>query len=117
MTSSKQSRISALPPHLQEQLRRRLSGQSRQDAIPPVERTGQLPLSFAQQRLWFLNKFAPDSSEYITPSALRLHGELDVTALGRALSGLVARHESLRTTVESVGGPGVPGVRAPVEVA
>jgi hypothetical protein len=70
MTSSKQSRISALPPHLQEQLRRRLSGQSRQDAIPPVERTGQLPLSFAQQRLWFLNKFAPDSSEYITPSAL-----------------------------------------------
>ena len=116
MTSSRQSRISALPPHLQEQLRRRLSGQSRQDAIPPVDRTGQLPLSFAQQRLWFLNKFAPDSSEYITPSALRLHGELDVAALGRALSGLVARHESLRTTFESVDGHGVQVVHPPFEV-
>ena len=72
MTSSKQSRVSALPAHLQELLRRRLSGQSEQDTIPLVERTGPLPLSFAQQRLWFLNEFEPGSSEYITPSVLRL---------------------------------------------
>ncbi|MCA1671766.1 MAG: hypothetical protein LC799_06035, partial [Actinobacteria bacterium] len=78
MTSSKQSRISALPAHLQELLHRRLSGQSEQDTIPLAERTVPLPLSFAQQRLWFLNEFDPDSSEYITPSALRLRGELDV---------------------------------------
>src|SRR5918998_2411953 len=116
MTSSKQSRVSALPTHLQELLRRRLSGQSKRDTIPLVERTGPLPLSFAQQRLWFLNEFQPDSSEYITPSVLRLRGVLDSGALARALSGLVARHESLRTTFESVAGGGLQGVHPPGEV-
>ncbi|HEY6422704.1 MAG TPA: condensation domain-containing protein, partial [Pseudonocardiaceae bacterium] len=116
MTSSRQSRMSALPAHLQELLRRRLSGQSEQDTIPPTARTSPLPLSFAQQRLWFLNKFEPGSSEYITPCALRLRGGLDVAALGRALSGLVARHESLRTTFESVDGRGVQVVHPPFEV-
>ena len=116
MTSSKQSRISALPAHLQELLYRRLSGQSERDTIPPAERTIPLPLSFAQQRLWFLNELEPGSSEYITPSALRLCGELDVGALSRALSGLVARHESLRTTFESVAGRGVQVVHPPYEV-
>jgi acyl carrier protein len=57
--------------------------------IPVVSRAGELPLSFAQQRLWFLNEFAPDSSEYITPWAWRLRGELDVAALARALRWLV----------------------------
>ncbi|MCA1681930.1 MAG: amino acid adenylation domain-containing protein, partial [Actinobacteria bacterium] len=50
-------------------------------AIPVVSRAGALPLSFAQQRLWFLNEFEPDSSEYISPLALRLRGELDIAAL------------------------------------
>ncbi|MGH3782221.1 MAG: condensation domain-containing protein, partial [Pseudonocardiaceae bacterium] len=84
--------------------------------IPVVSREGELPLSFAQQRLWFLNEFEPGSSEYVTPSALRLRGELDGGALGRALSGLVARHESLRTTFESVDGRGVQVVHRPYEV-
>ena len=84
--------------------------------IPVVSRAGELPLSFAQQRLWFLNEFAPESSEYITPSALRLCGELDVAALQRALAALVARHESLRTTFESVDGRGVQVVHPPGEV-
>ena len=84
--------------------------------IPVVSRAGELPLSFAQQRLWFLNEFAPDSSEYITPWAWRLRGELDVAALARALSALVARHESLRTTFESVDGHGVQVVHPPGEV-
>ncbi|MDQ3989490.1 MAG: condensation domain-containing protein, partial [Actinomycetota bacterium] len=84
--------------------------------IPVVSREGALPLSFAQQRLWFLNEFEPDSSEYITPLALRLRGELDVAALSRALSGLVARHESLRTTFESVQGRGVQVVHPPYAV-
>ena len=116
MTSSKHDRITALPAHLQELLQRRLSGQSEQDPIPLVERTVPLPLSFAQQRLWFLNEFDPNSGEYITPSALRLRGELDVAALSRALSGLVARHESLRTTFESVGGRGVQVIHPPYAV-
>ncbi|MGH9061692.1 MAG: condensation domain-containing protein, partial [Acidimicrobiales bacterium] len=84
--------------------------------IPVVSREGELPLSFAQQRLWFLNEFEPGSSEYVTPSALRLCGELDGGALGRVLSGLVARHESLRTTFESVDGRGVQVVHRPYEV-
>ncbi|HET9244794.1 MAG TPA: condensation domain-containing protein, partial [Xanthobacteraceae bacterium] len=75
-----------------------------------------MPLSFAQQRLWFLSEFQPDSSEYITPSVLRLCGVLDSGALARALSGLVARHESLRTTFESVEGRGVQVVHPPGEV-
>ncbi|MCA1681775.1 MAG: amino acid adenylation domain-containing protein, partial [Actinobacteria bacterium] len=61
-------------------------------------------------------EFQPDSSEYITPSALRLRGVLDGGALARALSGLVARHESLRTTFESVDGRGVQVVHPPCEV-
>ncbi|MCA1674889.1 MAG: condensation domain-containing protein, partial [Actinobacteria bacterium] len=116
MTSSRESRISALPAHLQELLRRRLSGESEQDTIPPAARTGPLPLSFAQQRLWFLDEFEPGSNEYVTPSALRLRGALDVAALVRALNALVVRHESLRTTFESVDGSGVQVVHPPFEV-
>ena len=59
-----------------------------------------VPQSFAQQRLWFLDQFEPGSTEYITPTALRLRGPLDVDALNRALTALVARHESLRTTFD-----------------
>src|SRR5918997_1581662 len=108
MTSSRQSRISALPAHLQEQLRRRLSGRSEQpDRIAPVQRTGPLPLSFAQQRLWFLNEFQPGGAEYNSRLALRLVGPLDVAALTAALQALPARHESLRTTFDQVDGKAV----------
>jgi amino acid adenylation domain-containing protein/non-ribosomal peptide synthase protein (TIGR01720 family) len=108
MTSSRQSRISALPAQLQEQLRRRLSGRSEQpDQIRPAERTGPLPLSFAQQRLWFLNEFQPGGAGYNSALPLRLVGPLDVPALTAALQALPVRHESLRTTFEEVDGKGV----------
>src|SRR2546421_2282816 len=55
-------------------------------------------LSFAQQRLWFLDQFEPGSAEYNVPLALRLRGELDEAALRSALEALVARHEVLRTS-------------------
>src|SRR6185295_9319753 len=57
-----------------------------------------LPLSFAQERLWFLNAIDPESQAYNIPAALRLAGELSVPALRAALDGLVARHAALRTT-------------------
>jgi amino acid adenylation domain-containing protein len=60
-------------------------------------RPERLPMSYAQQRLWFLDQFQGKSTEYNVPEALRLRGELDYSALERALSAIVQRHEILRT--------------------
>ncbi|MFD0888964.1 condensation domain-containing protein, partial [Streptosporangium algeriense] len=70
----------------------------------PTAEYGPAPLSYAQQRLWFLHDFDPDSTEYTVVTALRLRGALDTGALGAALSGIVARHETLRTTFSTVDG-------------
>ena len=73
---------------------------------PPLPRTGEWPLSFAQQRLWFLDQLAPGSPLYNIPSAVRLGGPLDVSALSRGLQELLRRHDALRTTFASrEGGP------------
>ncbi|HWN42366.1 MAG TPA: amino acid adenylation domain-containing protein [Thermoanaerobaculia bacterium] len=80
-----------------------------------VPRTGPLPTSFAQQRLWFLDQLEPGSSAYNLSGGVRLAGPVDVTALAGALSGIVLRHESLRTVFveedgqprQVVGGPAV----------
>ncbi|HHK5888994.1 TPA: amino acid adenylation domain-containing protein, partial [Serratia marcescens] len=65
--------------------------------ILPVARDGELPLSFAQQRLWFLTQLEGMSETYHIPLALRLHGRLDRQALQHSLDALYARHESLRS--------------------
>jgi pristinamycin I synthase-3/4 len=80
------------------------------DAQPPLVRTTRaepLPLSFSQQRLWFLSELEPGSPLYNLPAAVRLHGELDEEALRRALGEIVRRHEALRT-VFRMGEGGVP---------
>ncbi|WP_447009228.1 non-ribosomal peptide synthase/polyketide synthase [Saccharothrix hoggarensis] len=107
MTASKNDRISALPEHLRERLRDRLAGRAAPraaDVIPPAPRDRPLPLSAGQQRLWFLDRFQPESTEYTSAIALRLTGSLDVARLSDALNGLVRRHESLRTTFDQVDG-------------
>ena len=72
--------------------------------ITRVDRTGELPLSFAQERLWFLHQMDPESSAYHLFTGLRLHGPLNVAALERTLHEIVERHEILRTTFEVVDG-------------
>ncbi|HZS21710.1 MAG TPA: amino acid adenylation domain-containing protein, partial [Pseudonocardiaceae bacterium] len=93
------------------------SAHSALPAIPVAERVGELPLSFAQQRLWFLDQFAPDVSGYVIAFAVRLHGQLNLEALSEAFSAVVARHESLRTTFETVQGRGVQVVHPPAAVS
>ena len=70
-----------------------------EQAMTPVARDGDLPLSFAQQRLWFLNLLEPDSTFYNITTGVRLKGRLSVEAIEYSLSQIVSRHESLRTTV------------------
>jgi amino acid adenylation domain-containing protein/non-ribosomal peptide synthase protein (TIGR01720 family) len=72
--------------------------------VCPVVRGGVLPLSFGQQRLWFLDQLLGGGAEYLIPVGLRLCGVLDVSALRGALAGLVARHEVLRTVFDVVDG-------------
>ncbi|WPB76076.1 amino acid adenylation domain-containing protein [Archangium violaceum] len=74
------------------------------DVMARISREGALPVSFAQQRLWFLDQLEPGSPLYNIPSAMQLEGALDVAALARAMAELVHRHESLRTTFVSRNG-------------
>ena len=74
---------------------------------PPLvrqKRAERLPLSYAQQRLWFIDRLEERSTEYIIPEALRLRGELDREALEKTINTIVERHESLRTHFVEVDG-------------
>jgi amino acid adenylation domain-containing protein len=88
--------------------------------VPPIRRAPrdrELPLSFAQQRLWFLDQLEPGSPFYNSPATLRLKGALDEGALRRALSEIVRRHEVLRTTFTSRNGRPAQVIRPAEEVA
>jgi amino acid adenylation domain-containing protein len=78
-------------------------------SLPPavrMPRQGSYPLSFAQQRMWFLHQLAPGSAAFNLAQALRLRGNLDIAALDRCFAELVRRHEALRTVFrEEQGGP------------
>src|SRR5205807_224582 len=90
---------------LAAQVEQALGGKSY--AAPPIRRhgrEGELPLSFAQQRLWFLDQLEPGSAAYNMPGAVLIEGLLDVEALHRALVEIVQRHESLRTRFVGTGG-------------
>ncbi|HEX7180736.1 MAG TPA: amino acid adenylation domain-containing protein [Thermoanaerobaculia bacterium] len=93
----------------------------RQQGIAPAgherigrrETAGPAPLSFGQQRLWFLHQLDPASAAYHIPEAVRLHGALDARALHAALAELVRRHEALRTVFLSTDGEPVQQALAP----
>jgi acyl carrier protein len=73
-------------------------------SIPTSLRDQSVPLSFAQQRLWFLDQLSPGSPVYNIPVAHRLSGPLDVAALERSLNEIIRRHETLRTIFATVDG-------------
>ncbi|MBI2998772.1 MAG: non-ribosomal peptide synthetase, partial [Deltaproteobacteria bacterium] len=85
-------------------LKKKGSDAPAQQTIPRRVTSDLAPPSFAQQRLWFLDQLEPNSPLYNITRAVRLKGVLDVEALQRALDGIVARHEILRTTFISVEG-------------
>ncbi len=85
----------------------RIGGTSGAAARPPLvatERPPRIPLSLAQQRMWVVNQVDPGSASYNIPFAIRLTGELDVTALDAAVADVLGRHESLRTFFPVAGG-------------
>jgi amino acid adenylation domain-containing protein len=91
----RERREQAAPPDL---------GIERLDRSPGGPGASPPPLSFAQQRLWFLERLAPGNVAYHVPAAVAISGDLDPAALRRALAAVVARHESLRTTFGQVEG-------------
>ncbi|HEU0299474.1 MAG TPA: amino acid adenylation domain-containing protein, partial [Longimicrobium sp.] len=97
-------------------LAERLGGAAAAEELPPlvrVERGGPVPLSFAQERMWFLQRMSPGAGTYNMAEALALEGPLDAEALRRALEALVARHEVLRTRYAEVEGQPVQDVLPP----
>ncbi|MDQ4024225.1 MAG: amino acid adenylation domain-containing protein, partial [Actinomycetota bacterium] len=85
-----------------------------------VPRDGDLPLSFSQQRLWFIDQFKPGSTDYVIAATSELHGRLDAGALRSAVGAIARRHEALRTTFPSRGGQArqeiAPEAEVPFEV-
>jgi amino acid adenylation domain-containing protein len=75
--------------------------------IEPIERTSELPLSFAQQRLWFLAQLEPNNPFYNIPAAVRLQGQLNYKALQQTFDEILRRHEALRTNFQTVEGQAV----------
>jgi amino acid adenylation domain-containing protein len=90
--------------------------------VPRDAREGDLPLSFGQQRLWFLDRLEPGNAAYNIPSAVRLAGEVSADLLGRIFAEVVRRHEVLRTTfrlrdgkpVQVIASPHPPGPPLPL---
>jgi amino acid adenylation domain-containing protein len=92
--------VRELAGHVEAALRDRSGTQA--PPVVRVSREAELPLSFAQQRLWFLHELEPTSSFYNVPIAVRLRGRLQLDAMKRTLNDIVRRHESLRTSFPTI---------------
>jgi amino acid adenylation domain-containing protein len=82
-----------------------------------VKLDGELPLSFAQERLWFIDQLEPNSSLYNCPGAVRLTGRLNAEALQQCLSEIVRRHEALRTTFATLEGKPIQVIAPPLPLS
>jgi len=85
------------------------------EPIPKVSRGGVLPLSFGQERLWFLDRLQPGGAAYNVPLDLRLTGRLSVPVLARSLEEIVRRHEALRTSFPEIDGRPVQSIHPPAD--
>jgi amino acid adenylation domain-containing protein len=85
--------------------------------LQPVPRDGRLPLSFAQQRLWFLDQLQPGNPFYNIHTALEILGRLDRAAVERSLHALIARHEALRTSFPMIDDQPVQQIAAQVQIS
>ncbi|HEU4882690.1 MAG TPA: amino acid adenylation domain-containing protein [Longimicrobium sp.] len=83
------------------------------ESIEPVDRTQPLPLSPAQEAVWFFEKLSPGMRSYQFQASVRMRGHLDVDALRRALNEIVRRHEIFRTVFSEIGGQPMQTVQAP----
>lgn len=98
-------RLAALNPEQRARLLARVKADKAAAApLPVADRSGPLPLSFAQRRLWFLERLEGRSAAYNMPAAFRLRGALDVPAAVDALHEIVSRHEVLRTRLVEIDG-------------
>ena len=103
--------VSVLASNIDEEIR---SGRGlRTPPIVPTSRDGGLPLSFAQQRLWFIDQLSPGNVSSNIPGGIRLTGALNVDALERSLSEIIRRHESLRTRLVGTQGDAVQVIDRP----
>ncbi|MBW4818872.1 condensation domain-containing protein, partial [Rhodococcus qingshengii] len=91
-------------------------GSGARAALKAMARPERIPLSLAQQRMWFLNRFDSETALNNIPVAIRLSGSLDVAALQAAVSDVVARHEVLRTVYPEIDGVGYQEILPPDRV-
>jgi non-ribosomal peptide synthetase component F len=118
LTQALQEEIVRRKPDILALLAENGIGQARELTwLGPMPREGEVPLSFAQQRLWFLDQLEPGSSAYTITAWRRFSGPLDLTALTNAFTELVRRHESLRTTFANIHGEPVQRIADPAPVA
>ena len=107
--------IAALAAAIKETEGKASASQQDKMVVKPVARDEELPLSFAQQRLWFLHRLEPDSPFYNIPVAFRMEGLLDIPALERCFNEIIRRHEVLRTTFVEFDGQAVQVVAPEIE--
>ncbi|MEH1902755.1 MAG: amino acid adenylation domain-containing protein [Nostoc sp.] len=112
----------ALTPEIKTQLANRKADivtwlqQNQIQPLCPVKRTENLPLSFAQARLWFLEQLDTGNTAYSVPNAYQLTGNLNIAALEQTITELLRRHEVLRTNLQAVNGAPVQVIHSPQKI-
>jgi myxalamid-type nonribosomal peptide synthetase MxaA len=116
LTSSLNSQLARRKEEIIAFLNRTNSTSPSGRTIQPVARTENLPLSFAQQRLWFIEQMTPNSSQYNIFEAIRFEGVLYVSALRRSINEIIRRHEILRTNFKTLEGQPIQKIASSLEL-